>query len=351
MGTMRAFFITNPVSIRYLTGFTGASNTEREAYVLMIDEELYLFTSSLYTESARLHSSLLPVTVIEISARNPISRKLKERVDYHKIRTLAFEESNLTVRELTMLKRELSGIRFIPSNDVIENRRMVKRADEMEAIRKAAEYTDQCFTHVLRRIKPGVTEARLAWEIEGFLRYRAGGIAFDPIIAFNEHSSLPHYLNRGNDPLRSGSLVLLDFGARVNGYCADMTRVVFLGTPEPKWVRTYDATLKAHDTALALLAAGERNGSTLDAASQHVIRDAGFTPYTHSLGHAVGLEIHEAPRLSIHKEDHLVSDMAVTIEPGIYVEGSFGIRIEDLVRVRNKGIERLSNSPTQLTVL
>jgi Xaa-Pro aminopeptidase len=156
---------------------------------------------------------------------------------------------------------------------------------------------------------------------------------------------------RSYNPLRSGSLVLLDFGAKINGYCADMTRMLFVGKPKPEWVRAYETVLAAQQKALNLLKDGVRNGATLDAAAKEVIAESDLPPYSHSLGHCVGLDIHEGPRLSDKKEETLSPGMVFSVEPGVYIEGQYGIRIEDLVRLTSTGIEILSKSPRNLSIL
>ncbi len=381
-------FITDPINIRYLTGFTGVAPEEREAFCLLTQNQIFLFTNGLYLESAKNLKSHIPnigknLEIIEISREHPISKELSRVIpgltrlvrlgsarlaESKRARNpsslkngsrigvrddafrLGFEDTNLTVAELTKLK-ETQSVSLVPTRDRIENLRMIKTADEIANIKLAANVTDLCFKFIQGRIRPGTSESRLAWDIEGFLRYRAGGIAFSPIVAFNEHSSKPHYADRSNNPLKKGTLILLDFGAKVNGYCADMTRILFFGTPKDEWVNSYAAVLAAHDKAIALLKEGERNGATLDAAAREVIAEANLPVYPHSLGHAVGLAIHESPRLTVRKSELLSPNMAVTVEPGVYVEGAYGIRIEDLVLIKKDKIEILSKSPKELIVV
>lgn len=339
--------VTNPTNIRYLAGFVGVET--RDAYLLHVGKRKYLFTNALLLESAK---QLEPdITVVEVSRENPFSKRLASLISKEKIKKVEFEETDLTVAEYNSLVKELAGVQLVPSGGKLEKLRMIKHIDEIEAIKHAALTTDQCFKYILGRIKPGVTEAELAWEIEGFLRARAGGIAFAPIVAFGTHSSQPHYNGRDNSPLRKGSLILLDFGARAGGYCADMTRVVFLGPPAPEWEKAYQAVYEAQDAVLELLSSGERSGRALDNAAQEALAKRGFPPYPHSLGHALGLDIHEQPRLSIKADTHLSPGMVFTVEPGVYREGQYGIRIEDLVLLKKDGTERLSKSPRRLTIV
>lgn len=350
LSDVEGLFITNPTNVRYLSGFSGVSPEEREAYVLVTATTTYLFTGALYREAAKQFSGSHQKAV-EISYDHPIAAALSAICDKARIKKLGFEETNLTVWELQTLKTSLPGVTLTPTHGRVETLRQTKRAEELTNIKLAASLTDQCFTYIKQRLKPGITEGKLAWEIESFLNFKAGGNAFSPIVAFNEHSAMPHYHERANFPLRRGSLVLLDFGAKVHGYCADMTRVVFLGTPKDEWVSAYTAVLAANEKALTLLKNGERNGATLDAAAREVIAEANLPVYPHSLGHAVGLEIHEAPRLTVKKAATLTPEMIVTVEPGVYVEGKYGIRIEDLVRIKTKGSELLSKSDKKLTIL
>lgn len=343
-------FVTNPTNVRYLTGFRGVSPEEREAYALVTTDTIYLFTSALYRETTKQFSGVHQ-KAIEISYDHPITAALSEVCDKTRIKTVGFEETNLTVWEFQTLKQSLPGITLTPTHGRVEALRQMKNTEELKSTRLAASLTDRCFAYIKQRLKPGITEGKLAWEIENFLNFKAGGNAFSPIVAFNEHSAMPHYHERGNNPLRKGSLVLLDFGAKINGYCADMTRVVFLGTPKDAWVSTYTTVLAANEKALALLKNGERNGATLDAVAREVIAGANLPVYPHSLGHAVGLEIHEAPRLTIKKAETLKPGMIVTVEPGVYVEGTYGIRIEDLILINANSIELLSKSTKEITIL
>jgi Xaa-Pro aminopeptidase len=335
--------ITNPTNIRYLTGFVGVSPNEREAYVLHTDTETFLFTNALYKEEAQKRNT----TFVEISRENSISKELSRIISERAIKVLAFEDTDLTVAEHTKLQ-SIVNVPLVPVRNRIETQRMIKRKDELEHIRLAADLTDQCFRILLKAIRPGMTERKLALYIEGFFKSKGAENAFSPIVAYNEHSSQPHYLSSGNNPLRKGSLILLDFGAKANGYCSDMSRVVFLGTPKPEWVYAYETVLAANTKAIAMLKDGERHGATLDAAAKEIIAEADLPVYPHSLGHAVGLDVHEAPRLSTHADEVVRSGMVFTIEPGVYIEGAYGIRIEDLVRLHASGVEVLSHSPKTL---
>lgn len=374
-----ALLITNPTNIRYLTGFVGAAPEEREAYLLIFADQAYLFTNRLYREQAKaigllncyivkLLKTKNQLKIVEISRENPLSEELAKLTSQLGIKTLGFEETDLTVSELTKLKKELNGVKLIPTQGRAEELRMIKRDDEIEYIRKAAKLTDQCFDYILGKLKPGLTEVEIAWEIESYIRIRGAGLAFSPIVAFGSNTSQPHYDPKRSDLLRLKSptlqnqdIILLDFGAKVNGYCSDMTRVIFIGKPKDEWVRTYEAVLDAQQAALKYLhlegvkahlpGGARRSGAQADRIAKNIIKKSGFPAYPHSLGHGVGLDIHESPRLTIKKDAVLKPGMVVSIEPGIYEEGSYGIRIEDLVFLKKDGVDVFSQTSKLLTVL
>ncbi len=344
--SLDALLVTNPTNIRYLSGFIGVSPQEREAYLLLTRKEMYIFTSSLYLEQA----SKLPCEVIKISTEFPLSKKLASLFEKLHCKKIGFEDVNLTVAELTKLKSSVKNVSFLPARDVIEKAREIKRSDEIASIQKASQLTNDCFHFIVSKLKQGMKESDIAWDMETFFQKHEAQSAFSPIVAFNNNASMPHYFT-GNTVLTPQSLILLDFGAKVNGYCSDMTRVVFLGRPKDEWVMAYAAVLDAQLTALHHLSKGVRSGKQLDAVAQKTIKKYGLPSYSHSLGHAVGLDIHESPRLSIKQDATLKPNMVVTIEPGVYKEGAYGIRIEDTVLIGNNDIEVLTTSSKEITVL
>jgi Xaa-Pro aminopeptidase len=267
------------------------------------------------------------------------------------IQKLGFEEVNLTVAELTRLQQVLNSVTLIPTRNTIELKRQIKRPDEIASITRACAITDSCFDYILGLLKPGVSESDVAWEIQSFCRNQNATDAFSPIVAFGANSSMPHYSPSSDVTLAPNTIILLDFGARVDGYCADMTRVVFLGKPKPEWIKAYTAVADANKNALELLASGERSGAKLDTIAQDTLIQAGLPVYPHSLGHNVGLAIHESPRLSVQYDETLRLGMVFSIEPGVYIEGQYGVRIEDLVLLKEDGIDILSKSSKDITIL
>lgn len=362
---LHALLVTNPVNIRYLTGFTGLSANEREGYALATSDRLILFIHPLYLEQARRLSrspinqfSNKSINIVEISREETIAKKIKDCLEYLKQgRTLypiklGIEEDNLTLAEFNKLNSELGDVQLTSTRGRVESLRSNKRPEEIEYIRNAAKLTDECFIFILNNLKRGLTETEIAWKIETFFHTHGSASAFSPIVAYNNHSSQPHYYS-GSDSLQGPtlnepSLILLDFGAKFYGYCADMTRVVFIGRPTPEQKKAYETLLNAQLCALELLDCGERSGAALDLEVRQILEKSGYPPYPHSLGHCVGLAIHEGPRLSIKRNEELKPSMVVTIEPGIYLDGKFGMRIEDLVLIKENGIEILSSSPKKL---
>lgn len=359
-GNLDALFVTNPVNIQYISGFTGVAPLERESFLLVTRREVYLFTYPLYRETAELlviqrQSSSLgtPLRLIILSKENPIQKAVSKIALLGKLKSIGYEEKNLTVYELHKLETETRGIRLTATNDCVEILRETKRADELASIRKAARLTDECLVTLIPFLRPGVTESFIVSAIESFFRNHQAENAFAPIVAFGKNTSLPHYglSHVSQTKLAKNDIVLIDFGAKVDGYCADMTRMVFAGTPKPEWMSAYEAVLAANTKAIAMLASGERNGATLDAAAREVIAETNLPFYPHSLGHGVGLAVHERPRLTVAHAQQLTPNMAVTIEPGVYIPGAFGIRIEDLILVKKIKIDILSLSDKALLIV
>lgn len=344
--TVDALLLSDQVNIFYVTGFRGLSPTEREAYALVLPNEVHLFTNALYKEEAETLSSREKKLHTHITSHdNPFKKLLKETIDSHAVKKLGFEASSLSVSEYEDVKRHLSATECISTGGVVENIRMKKTKEEIEIISQTAALTDACFAFVSKVIKPGITEQHVAWEIEKFFCERGATSAFASIVAGSTASTLPHYASQ-NKKITGESSVLLDFGAKIDGYHADLTRVLYLGNPPQEWKKVYQTVKKAQGEALSYLSSTKNpSGARADEVARKVITDAGFPPYPHSLGHSVGLSIHESPRLSIHKEVTIVPGMVFTLEPGIYLPGKFGIRIEDLFVMTGKGPQKLSHAP------
>lgn len=353
-----SLFITNPTNIRYLTGFVGVE--QRDAYLLILSTKAYLFVSQLYQEEtkhislknsflARHFPNIQSLEICILTQNNRITKQLETIAQKESIQALSFESDNLSVFEYTAFKNALQTVPLTPTTGVIETLRIQKFPSEIASITNAAKLTDECFTFIQTKIKKGVTESALAWEIETYFRKAGAQLAFSPIVAFGENTSKPHHQSSGVR-LQSSDIILVDVGAKIDGYCADMTRMIFVGKPKDEWLNAYKAVLDAQTAALTSIS-HNRSGKLADQAARDVLEKTTFPIYPHSLGHGVGLDIHEAPRLTIYQDASLKPHMVVTVEPGTYTAGQFGIRIEDLVLITDSGIEVLSKSTKDVIML
>ncbi len=386
-----AFFVTSQPNVSYLTGFAGLSPNEREGFLLVSRNNSHLFTFPTYFQLYCQGGG--GFKTLEITQTVRLKDHLTTIIGKEKIRTIGYESENLTVAELESLKKK-TAVSWRKTHKVVEDLRIIKDKTEIAKIKKAALVTDQAFDFIKTKIRKGVTEKELALELEFFLKKTAGDIAFSPIVAFNKNAAIPHYLPTNpstslrtkSQRLTTNSLILMDFGAKYEGYCADMTRIIFFGKPLEKHLKTYRVVLKAQMKVLketknyqsschcdpdgnrekqsrdaTVIPTGSprpdvtsglaMTGDTLDCIARDYIKSHGFVPYPHGLGHGVGLSIHEDPRLKIGSKDILREGMVFTVEPGIYLPGQYGIRIEDLVLLKKDGIEILSKTTKEITIL
>lgn len=324
------------VSLFYLTGFTG------EGALLLCQEEAILLTDSRYTEQAKREVPDLSVKEVKGKYLSEVAELIRSRA-IKRVAIASKRASHFTVERL----RELSGADLTPLEDPVACLRRRKDADEIKRIRQASQLAEASLEEILTRVKIGMSEREVALQLEWIMRAKgAEKGAFDLIIAAGENSALPHYRpNPGIRKLKPGELLLFDIGAQLDGYCSDMTRVVALGEVPVQAREVYDLVFRANRAGLAALRAGRR-GVDVDAAARDVIAKAGYKErFGHGLGHGVGLEVHEGPSLSPLSEDTLEANMVVTVEPGVYLPGFGGVRIEELVVVTNDGCDVLTNFP------
>ncbi|MCS7239713.1 MAG: Xaa-Pro peptidase family protein [Candidatus Bipolaricaulota bacterium] len=321
-------------NLRYLTGFTGTFG------VLILAENALFLTDPRYTEQAQRQVDL---PVVEVRGR--WIPQLIEKLQALGAKRIGLGSQRTTLHLFEELRKAGEGLEFVPLGSPVEELRKVKTETEIQRIKEAVELTEAGLRWILGQLRPGMTEREVALELEFW--YRKEGtdhVAFELIVAAGPNSAMPHYRG-GPCPLRRGEVVLFDIGARVDGYCADLTRVVALGKPDPEVQAAYKLVRAANEAGIKAIAAGAR-GKDVDAQARRVIEEAGLGErFGHGLGHGVGLEIHEGPRLSATSEDILETGNVVTVEPGVYFPGKFGIRIEDLVVVREKGAQTLSTFP------
>ncbi len=315
--------------------------------LLLPDRAVYIIDSR-YLESAERE-----VDCAEVVLQGDLYRQIADLCKEAGVQNIALE-THITIEQLNKNREKMPGLSLSPSPALsreIERMRRIKDAEEIGRIRKAQAVTDDCFAHILPRIQEGAREIDLMLEMERFMR--AGGaeqVAFETIFLGGANTSLPHG-RPGEYRLKSGDLVTLDFGAKYKGYCSDMTRTVALGEPGERKRQVYDLVLRAHLAGMAAVQAG-KTAADVDGVARKMIYEEGFEGrFGHGLGHSLGIEIHEEPRLAPGCRDLLESGMLVTVEPGIYLAGEFGCRIEDTVLVGPAGCEALPVSPKGLLVL
>ncbi|KZE40135.1 Xaa-Pro dipeptidase [Bhargavaea cecembensis] len=335
------FLVTNPYSRRYLTGFTGSAGTA----VISRDDAVFI-TDFRYTEQASEQVSGYRI----VKQSGLMKDAVAEQVKAMGIQNIGFEQDTLPYAEYDQF-RKVAEAEWTPVSDVIEKLRMIKTDDELMTIRKAAKIADEAFDHILTFIKPGVTELEVSNELEFCMRrLGAAESSFDTIVASGKRSALPHGVATGK-VIENGDMVTLDFGALYDGYVSDITRTIAVGEPSEELKKIYHIVLEAQQRACSALKPG-MTGREADAVARDYISEHGYgEAFGHSTGHGIGLEVHEGPGLSFRSDTVLEPGMVVTVEPGIYVPGLGGVRIEDDVLITEDGCELLTSSPKQLIIL
>lgn len=335
------FITNNRVNRRYLTKFTGSAGL-----VWISATDNILITDFRYTEQAQQQSPDWQI----IQQEPTLIETMQRLVDQHQVKRIAYESDHVTVDQLTQWQEKLP-VEFVPTKNWVLQLRMIKTEDEIAKIAKAASIADQALAELLPRIKPGMKEKELAFELEFTMRrLGAEGVSFDPIVGSGPQGALPHAVP-GDREFQYGDFIVLDFGCVYEGYCSDMTRTLLMGQPTEKHLEIYNLVLEAQLKALAAVKPGV-TGKQVDQIARDIIAGAGYGEcFGHGLGHGVGLEIHEDPRLSQFGEDILVPGMIVTVEPGVYLPGWGGVRIEDLVVVTENGCRILTATPKDLYII
>jgi Xaa-Pro aminopeptidase len=346
---LSGLLVTHPPDIRYLSGFTGSS-----AALAVTRRSARLFTDGRYAAQAAAEVKAAQVEIV--SGGGPAPAAVQWLAAQAGVEFAGFDPAWTSVAELARWKQALpSRMRrsFLTpvAAPLVETLRLVKDEDELRIMTEAALMGCRLFDHMLGFLRPGLREIEVAAELEHQARLvGAEGMSFDTIVASGARSALPHGRATSARLPRRGFLTL-DFGIIHDGYCSDMTRTVYFGTPKPKERNAYHAVLEAQQAGVAVVGAGVSCGD-VDEAARSVLRAAGLAEaFTHSTGHGVGLEIHEAPRLGAGQTTRLRPGMVVTIEPGVYLAGEFGIRIEDMVAVTGNGGQVLTPAPKALIEL
>lgn len=335
--------LTSRYSRHYAAGYDIA-----EGVAIVAKDGAYYFTDSRYIEAAE--NGITGFEVQEVNRENPYSKLLNEAISRLGITCLGYEEDYLTVAEFHTFTEKLQ-VKLTPMSRQINRFRAVKEAWELDRIRKAQEITDLAFSQVLPKIKAGMTEKQLQAELI-YCLYKNGseGLAFDPVVVAGPNTSKPHGV-AGERKICDGDFVTMDFGAMYGGYCADMTRTVAVGFATEEMKKVYSVVLAAQQAGLAETKAGI-TGSQIDGAARKVIADAGYGSFFgHGYGHCIGMECHEWPSCSPSGKEIMQTGMVCSAEPGIYLPGKFGVRIEDLVIFTADGCENITKSAKNLTIV
>jgi len=306
------------------------------------------FTDSRYIESAQ--NSIKGFEVLEMSRRTPYGKLINDAIADFGVHTLGYEETYLTVSELMGFESKLNA-KLVPYNEKIYGFRAIKEEWELDRMRKAQEITDQAFSEMLTKIKPGMSEKQLQAElVYSLLKNGADGMAFEPIVVSGPNTSMPHGVP-GDRVVQEGDFITMDFGATYLGYCADMTRTVAVGYATEEMEKVYNTVLQAQTAAIAASKSGVM-GREIDAVARNVIADAGYGAYFgHGYGHSLGMECHEAPNCNPGGNRVMEKGMVSSAEPGIYLPGKFGVRIEDVVIFTEDGCENITKSPKNLIII
>lgn len=337
-----ALLVTDPANLIYLCGYTGSNGM---LLVSNNQSKPIFYTDFRYQEQINKEVKGCKTKIWDrnLFADFPVT-------DLKGVKKLGFESSNLSFGNYSKIKKQLkTKAKIIPTNNVVENQRIVKDTTEIEKIRKAVAITDKNFMRVLKIIKPKITEKDLAVEIDYQFK-KEGDIAFPTIVAFGECGALPH-AQPTNTKLKLGDTIVFDMGAKYQSYCSDMTRTVVMGKASKKIKEIYDIVFTAQKLALENIAQG-KPAVEIDGYARNYIKDKGYGEnFGHSLGHGIGLMVHELPTLASKSKDILKVNEVFSVEPGIYLSAEFGVRIEDLVRVKENGCEILTRSPKELIEL
>ena len=336
---LQGLIISNPVNIKYLT------NIDAEGILLLTRKENIYITDGRYIE--HVHSTLTLFDEIIVYDIHDVSKDDYENF-FMFCENVGFEEHYVTYAQYKEFVRKYKIHNLVETEKMIEKQRMIKDEDEVHNIQKACEITDNCFSYILTYIKPGMTEKQIADEIEEYYKQRTDGLSFETIVASGENSSMPHAVPTDRK-IQEKDIITIDMGCKVNGYCSDMTRTFFVGEVPEEVKKVYDLVLKKQVQTQEEF----KDGANTRLLSKMVENDFKLNGYDliHSLGHGVGMEIHEPPYINSKSDVQLKENMIVTNEPGIYIPGKFGVRIEDTVQITKFGCISLTKSEKNYIVI
>ncbi len=331
--------ISHPVDIQYLTGFSG-----EDSWALVWSRGITILSDSRFEEELKNDCPYAKLVIRKV----PLQQVLGKEVSLRSIKTLGIQAEHITLQQRKDIVKHVGAKKLKSIGSWLVNQRAVKDQTEIKLIKKAVKIQEDAFTQTMSEIKPGMTEKQIAAKLEYHMRYLgADGAAFTMIVGAEPNGSKPHYLP-GNFKVKKGRSLLIDWGAYYGGYRSDMTRTVALGKFPPRIAEIYEIVRASHQAGIDAVKPGAKLAD-VDAAARQVIQDAGYgKEFSHSLGHGIGLEIHEEPRLSSKAKGTLQPGHIVTIEPGIYLPGIGGVRLEDDVLVTKTGGKNLCSLPTDI---
>ena len=336
-----AILITDPYNLRYYTGFRGG-----EGIAVVTKNSNILITDSRYTEAAEKESDF---EVREFNKKNPLKELISEIIRTDNVQKVGFEDLSISFDDYRRYNSYIDSM--IPLGDALILPRQIKTPEEIEMLRMAEHIGDLAFEDVLKILKPGMTELEVAAELEySMKKHGAEGLSFDTIAASGVNSSMPHAIP-SSKKIENGDFLTMDFGCKYNGYCSDMTRTVCIGKADEEQKKVYNIVLSAQLAVLEKLKPG-MTCKEVDSIARDYIATEGYGDYFgHGLGHGVGLYIHESPAFNTRDESIVKPNMIETDEPGIYLPGRFGVRIEDMILITEDGCESLAKSPKELIEL
>ncbi|RFU65664.1 M24 family metallopeptidase [Peribacillus glennii] len=333
--------ITSTYNRRYMTNFTGSAGV-----ALISQQEAKFITDFRYVEQAGKQAAGFEI----VQHQGLITEEVANQAKAMGIKKLGFEQDHMTFSLYKVYEAAFEG-ELVPLAGLIEKLRLIKTSSEIKILKEAAKIADAAFMHIAEFIRPGLTELEVSNELEFFMRKQgATSSSFDTIVASGERGALPHGV-ASSKVIETGDLVTLDYGAYYNGYVSDITRTVAVGKPSARLKEIYDIVLEAQLRGMAGIKPG-MTGKEADALTRNFISEKGYGQYFgHSTGHGIGLEVHEGPALSVRSDTILEPGMAVTVEPGIYIPGVGGVRIEDDTIITIRGNETLTHSTKELIIL
>lgn len=364
-----ALFVSNPLNSYYLLGYKTISPDDRDLWTLITKKNIYAFTHDLNFPLLQEHMQTTVFTPLLMNQKNPMTDKITSIIKKEKIKSIGIEAEDMRVGELQLFQKKIGkstpGLSWKKTQRLILSLRAIKDQREIGLLRHAAHLADQALVEIAKTIKPGQTEFEIAKRLNAWFREKGSEPSFDPIVAIDKNSAVPHYdssLNHGK--VTPGCLILIDYGVIYKGYCSDTTRVLFYESASQEKKNMYQALLKAQEETIEKIPHFTRNdmggvrndkkesAKELDLYCRSILKVQRVPDeYPHVTGHGVGLQVHESPTIHFRSKDMLEKNQVITIEPGIYFAGKYGMRIEDTVAIGDKKVEVLSKFPKTLQII